>query len=99
MDKVLSLIGLAKKAGRISEGSDYTENSIRGGKASLVVIASDTSQNGIKAICDCCEYYKVKYIFYATKTELGRTLGAALRSVISINDDGFAAAILKQIAE
>lgn len=99
MDKILSLIGLAKKAGRISEGSDFSEDAIRHGKAKLVIVAADTSENGKKAIRDCCEHYKVKYILYATKTELGRAVGAELRSVVSVNDDGFTAAILRKLAE
>lgn len=99
MNKILGLIGLAKRAGRISEGAEFSEDAVRHGRSKLVIIAADTSENGKKAIRDCCEHYKVKYVLYATKTELGKAVGSELRSVISVNDDGFAAAILKKLAE
>lgn len=99
MNKILGLIGLAKRAGRISEGAEFSEDAVRRGRSKLVIVAADTSENGKKAIRDCCEHYKVKYVLYATKTELGKAVGSELRSVISVNDDGFAAAILKKLAE
>ncbi len=97
MDKVLGLIGLAKKAGRLSSGSEPCEEAVRRGISKLVIIAADISDNGLKAICDCCKHYGTKYITYATKTELGAALGFELRAVISINDEGFARAIEEKI--
>ncbi len=99
MDKALGLLGLACRAGRISGGSDAAEDAVRSGKAELVIIAEDTSANGKKAICDCCRHYGVKYITYSTKAELGRAIGRELRTVVAVNDAGFAAAIEKRIAE
>lgn len=99
MDKALGLIGLACRAGRISGGSELAEDCVRTGKAHLVIIAGDISDNGKKAICDCCRHYGVRYITYSTKAELGKAIGRELRAVVSINDGGFASAIEKRIAE
>lgn len=97
MDKILGLIGLAKKAGRITTGSEPCEDAIRCGISKLIIIAEDISNNGLKAICDCCTYYGVKYITYASKTDLGAAVGSEIRAVISINDEGFARAIENKI--
>ena len=42
-DKVLSLIGLAMKAGRCASGEMMTESETKSGRAHLVIIASDAS--------------------------------------------------------
>ena len=44
-DKVLSLIGLSMKAGRCTSGEMMTENETKAGKAKLVIVASDASEN------------------------------------------------------
>lgn len=99
MDKALGLLGLAKRAGRISGGSELCEAAVRAGTAKLVIIASDISDNGRKAITDCCTYYNVKHVTYADKESLGRAVGAKIRAVVSVNDTGMADAIEKRIAE
>ena len=50
MDKVLSLLGLAKRAGRLLSGESAVKEGVRFGKAHLVVIAGDTSCNTAKNI-------------------------------------------------
>ena len=44
-DKILSLIGLATKAGRCISGETMTESETKSGKAKLVIVASDASEN------------------------------------------------------
>ena len=44
-DKVLSLIGLAMKAGKCASGEYMTESETKSGKAYLVVVAADASEN------------------------------------------------------
>ena len=44
-DKVLSLISLATKAGRCASGEFMTEGQTKSGRASLVVVAEDASDN------------------------------------------------------
>ena len=40
-DRVLSLIGLATKAGKCASGEFMTENETKSGKAALVIVAED----------------------------------------------------------
>ena len=51
-DKVLSLISLATKAGRCASGEFMTEGQTKSGRASLVVVAEDASDNTKKKFRD-----------------------------------------------
>ena len=44
-NKVLSLLGLATKAGKIASGEFSTEKSVKSGKGFLVLVAADASEN------------------------------------------------------
>ena len=93
----MGLIGLAKKAGRISCGESACKEAIRMGKSYLIILAQDTSDNTKKNILDSCKYYKVEHFMLGTKEELGHGVGNRYNAVISINDEGFAKGILKHI--
>ena len=95
MIKLLNMIGLAKRAGKVSTGSFICEKMIKSRTAKLVVLASDASENTKKTIGDGCKFYGVKMIETADMDALGHAVGAdALRAVISVNDSNFANAIL-----
>ena len=46
-NRIYGYIGLAMKAGKIKAGEFSTEKSIKGGKARLVLVAEDASDNTI----------------------------------------------------
>lgn len=99
-NKILGLIGLCKKAGKIIAGAQLCEKEIRAGRSELIVIADDISGAGLKAITDICTHYKKNFIVCCSMGELGRAVGASGdRSVVSVNDKGFSEAILKKYAE
>ncbi len=99
-NKVLSMIGLAKRAGKISAGAPLCEKAIKTKQSELIIIAKDISENGRKAITDSCKYYSVKYIEYSDMNSLSDAIGAeGVRVVVSVNDKGFADAILNKYAD
>ncbi|MDO4618393.1 MAG: ribosomal L7Ae/L30e/S12e/Gadd45 family protein [Clostridia bacterium] len=98
MDKVLSFIGLAKKAGKLISGTEIVLDAVRHGKSKLVVIATDISEKQEKAIVKTLTHYNVKYVKYATKSELGKALGYEERAVVSISDESFKNGILDKMA-
>ena len=55
-NKVLSLIGLSMKAGKIASGEFATEKAVKTGKAYLVVVAAEASDNTRKKFRNMCEY-------------------------------------------
>lgn len=44
-DNVLSLMGIAKKAGKIVSGEFQTEQAVKSGRACLVVLSAEASDN------------------------------------------------------
>ncbi len=99
-DKVLLMIGLARRAGKICSGAPLCEKEIKAKRSELIIIAEDTSPASKKAITDSCKHYKVNYIEYSNTDALGRAVGAdGVRTVVSVNDKGFADAIMNKYAE
>jgi ribosomal protein L7Ae-like RNA K-turn-binding protein len=93
-DKIVSYIGLAMKAGKVSSGEFSVEKSVKEGKAEVVIISTDASKNTKKKFNDMCKYYRVPAFEYLDKDTLGRIIGREMRACVSINDPGFAKAIL-----
>ena len=96
-DKILSLLGIATKAGSVLSGEFQTEKSVKEGKAYLVIVAGDASDNTKKKFKNMTTYRSVPYQELGTKETLGHQLGRSERSSISIEDQGFAQAMIKYI--
>lgn len=94
-NKVLSLLGLATKAGKIQSGEFSTEKSVKSGKASLVLVSEEASENTKKMFMNMCTYYKVPYYEFGGKEELGHAMGKETRASLAVQDDGFSKAIEK----
>lgn len=96
-DKVLSLVGLATKAGKTVSGEFMTEREVKSGRAALVILAEDSSENTRKKFCNMCEYYEVPIYIYGDKDTLGHAMGKEFRASLAILDEGFADGIQKQM--
>lgn len=96
-DRILSMIGLARKAGKLVSGEYLCEDAVRKGKACLVILASDAAKNSSKNLTDSTNYYKVPLAVYGTKESLGKAIGCEMRAAVAITDPGFAQKILSLI--
>ncbi|SDI96100.1 Ribosomal protein L7Ae [Lachnospiraceae bacterium G41] len=98
-DKVLSLLGLAKKAGKLKGGEYCVETEVKKGRAKLVIVAEDASDNTKKSYTDMCSFKKVPVIFYGNKETIGKCIGCEERAAVVLTDEGFANAVNKQISQ
>lgn len=96
-NKAISMIGLAMRAGKVVSGEFAAEKAVKTKKASLVIVATDASDNTKKLFTNGCQYYHIPLVFYGTKKELGRILGKDIRASIAILDQGFGEQIQKHI--
>lgn len=96
-NKVLSLLGLAKRAGKVVSGEFSTETAVKAAKAYLVIVSEEASENTKKKFNNMCTYYKVPIYFYGSKAELGRCIGQEFRASLAVIDPGFSEAIGKQL--
>ncbi len=96
-NKMISLIGLAMKAGKIVSGEFMTEKSVKTGKAELVLVAADASDNTRKKFQNMCAFYEVPVFFAESKDALGRAIGKEYRASMAVQDANFASAIRKEL--
>lgn len=96
-DKVYGLLGLAMKAGAVKSGEFAAEQSLKGRKACLVAVPEDASDNTKKKFRNMAAFRKVPYYEFGTKEALGHALGRQERSSLSIEDPGFASALMKYL--
>jgi ribosomal protein L7Ae-like RNA K-turn-binding protein len=93
-----SMIGLAYKAGRIRSGGFAAEESVRSGTAKLCMVSGDTSEGTMKKFKDMCSHKSIPMVLMdISKEELGHMMGKDLRSVVTVEDEGFAKRILELI--
>ena len=96
-DKILSLVGLATRAGKTASGEFCTEKEVKTGRAALVIVAGDASENTKKKFRDMCEFYEVPIYFYKDKDTLGHAMGKEFRATLAVTDAGFADGIRKHL--
>ena len=89
-DKILSMLGLAAKAGKLVSGEFSTEKAVKSGHAFLVIVAEDASDNTKKMFRNMCTFYKVPIYVYASKEALGHWIGKQYRASLAVLDEGFA---------
>lgn len=96
MDKVLSLLGLCRKAGMLEGGFDMCREAARTGRAVLLVAAADVSEKTYKNLRYEAERAGIEAVrIEPDMAELSRACG--LRAgVVAVNDRGFAGAIMKE---
>lgn len=89
-DRLLSLLGLIRRAGKITLGYDPVIDSIMLKKAKLVIVASDCSKHTSKGVLSTAHKNNVKtHIVEYTKEDISLAVGK-YTAVLSICDDGFA---------
>ena len=96
-DKVLSMLGLATRSRNVVSGGFATEQAVKSGKAYLVIIAEDASDNTRKKYSNMCEFYETPIRVYGIKDDLGHAMGKEFRASLAITDEGLAKAILKKM--
>ena len=99
MDKFLSLLGLAKKAGRLEVGEEPTGAAARARDAKALLLAADAADNTQRraahfAEAGGCPCLKLPH----TKDELGAAVGRSSCAMLAVTDAGFAAALAERLA-
>lgn len=97
-NKILSLIGLATKAGKTMSGEFSTEKAVKTGAACVVLVSEEASENTRKKFQNMCTFYEVPLYFYGTKLELGAAMGKEFRASLAVTDPGLSNAIIKELA-
>ncbi len=86
--KILNLLGLAQRAGRLVSGEDLVVEAIQKKQAKLVFLANDTAGNLSKKVIDKSHTYQVEVVTVFSTLELSAAVGKA-RKVLAVTDAGF----------
>lgn len=95
-NKILGLIGLAMKAGKISFGADSVEENIVKKKVKLVIISKDSSERTKNKFVEICKKYYVPIIIDGDIECLSKSIGKNNKAIIGIKDVNFADSIQKK---
>ncbi len=93
--KIMTMLGFAKKSGKITSGEGITLENLKNGRVRLVVLATDASLNTAKRIKDKSSYRNIQVVECLDRYEIGKAIGIDERVVVGITDKGFADSIKK----
>ena len=97
MNKVLNLLGIARRAGKLIMGTDSLIKVLPSKKIKLIFIAKDASLATIDKIDKKAYFYQVPVVNKFTTEELSKALGVGSIKIIGIADDGFAKSMKEEI--
>lgn len=95
MDKLLSLMGLCRRAGKLSVGHDAVFDAVRKGRARAVILTSDASPRHEKELAASSFTGRIIKAGF-TMEQAGLAVGKR-SCVFSVDDEGFATAIEKTL--
>ena len=84
------MIGIAAKSGNVVSGEFSTEKAVKTGKAWLVIVSEEASDNTRKKFSNMTEFYEVPMYAFGTKEELGHCIGKEFRASLAIVNEGLA---------
>lgn len=98
-EHILSMIGLAKKAGQVAIGEEPVGSAARAKDARVILVAQDAAAGSVRRAMSfgqtgACLCLTVPF----DKDQLGRALGRTSCAMAAITDVGFAEAIVKKLA-
>ena len=91
-DDVIKILGFANRARKLTLGMTSTLRSYKMGKVSLVLLASDLSENASQKIKASLET-KIPIMNYGTKDLFGQAFGRREVGIVGVTDPQFAKSI------
>lgn len=86
--KIVNLLGLAKRAGKVVTGEELVLKRVQSQQAKIVFLASDSGKNTLKKFTDKCHTYEIPLSTEFSRDELSVAIGQ-VRSVVCVVDNGF----------
>ncbi len=95
IDRLLKILGFAQRARKLSHGMDAALQAIMKGKAKVVLLATDLSENTRQKIESAALSFKVPIRTCGSKAAYGRALGREETGIIAVIDAMFAKSIIE----
>ena len=94
MDRVLNMLGLCARAGKLITGEKACVQAIRTGGAFAAVLDGAAAQNAVKAVTQACESPRVP-LLRTGEFALGEAIGKPSRMAAAVTDARMAARIIE----
>ena len=97
MGSDLNILGLCRRANKLSMGHDACKDSVRTKKACLCLISKESSDRVFDEFLNLCKQYDVPVErLNLTIKEINRITGYKA-GILTVNDPGFAGSVMKSI--
>lgn len=93
------MLGIAAKSHSVASGEFSTEKAVKEGKAYLVLVAQDASDNTKKMFRNMTDFYGVPMYEYGDKETLGHFIGKEFRASLAVTNEGLAHSIEDKIKQ
>lgn len=93
--KLVSMLSLCMKAGKLRYGAVQSEGAIKSKEAKVVIVATDVGATTKKKFGNKTTFYEVPYVEIGTKDELSMAIGKTDVAVLSVCDDNFGMKIIE----
>jgi len=97
MDKILSLLGFAKKAGKLVTGSNAVLRSILYGEAYVVLVTEDAGNSVKDKFKRLCLENDVKFYVFGNESDLEKATGEKNKVIYSVTEAGFSNKLIQLI--
>jgi hypothetical protein len=97
--KVVSLLGLARRARKVVSGAEAVESAMRRRKARLILTAIDASIDSVERVRALARATGTVCHRLLSKDELGAAVGGAPRSCVVVTDPHFSDALVSVLAK
>ncbi len=94
-NKFLTLLGLAQKSNNLVSGENTCEIYIKKNVLTLIILATDVSENTLKKFTQLCTINNTPYIIYGERNDLSAAIGKNNRAIYGIKDNNFSKKLLE----
>ena len=97
MERILSLLGFAKKAGKLVTGSNAVLRSILYGEAYIVIVTKDAGNSVKDKFNRLCSVNDVKFFVFGDEESFERATGEKNKVIYSVTEAGFSNKLVQLI--
>lgn len=91
----MAILGLARRAGAASGGTEAVRQAVRDGRAKLVVMATDASPTQLNKIRSTIHNRTIPQVFLGDRNTLGSAIGSAPLAAVAVTDASLAGRLLE----
>jgi len=98
-DRVMQLLGLARRAGGVATGTEAVRDAVRGGQARLVLLAGDASPVQLDKVEKALSRRATPWARLGDRASLGAAVGKAPLSAVAVTNASLAEKVAAELGE